>query len=351
MLKRQFPIVKILLASFLFLSHSTFIHALTIDELSDRSISSNGVVWLDKAGDDSNPGTAALPVATISEAIKKSYAYGQAVINVSPGIYSSSSEHLTGGHVWISGHPRVLIRRDPSISGTVTFNAGFRIQNGSTVLFRDVNFNQNGNMGGIRQVLVENSSVFIDDFNATYTSGGVGFLRLINSYGSLRVISDRNSYINYSNYDQSSAIVEADYGSYLFIAGDKDDQRRVEILTSETGATGIYLTGSNIYASNLRIQGKGNKGVGLLLNRGSRGRILSHAGQVQSWFYRFNTGILSQNGSSVYLSGPIRVRLNNIGLSVQSGADVRYSNDVLIDSNTIINMQTPAVLDNILKAY
>lgn len=351
MLRKQSQIMKIMFAVLLCLTQSNFVHALTIEELADRSISSNGAIWLDKAGDDSNPGTAALPVATISEAIKKSYAYGQAIINVRPGTYSSSASDVTGGRVWISAHPRVLIQRDPSVSGTVTFNAGFRIQNGSTVLFRNVRFNQNGNMGGIQQVFAENSTVVIDDFYATYTTGDVGFLRLVNSYGALRVFTNSNSYIQYSNYDKDTAIVEADYGSYLFVAGSQTHNRRVEILTGDTNASGIYLTGSKIYASNLRVQGKGTKGIGLLLNRGSQGRILSHAGQTQSYFYRMHTGILSQNGSSLYLSGPIRVTLNQVGLDAQSGADIKYANDVLIYSNTTANTRSPAVPDNILKAY
>jgi len=349
----MFKIQSFIITLLLFIN-STFIgfaHASTI-ELGERSTSSNGVIWVAKDGDDTQPGTSALLVASLTEAVKKSYAYGQAIIYVRQGTYSASLADSTGGRVWVTGHPRLLFFKAPDATGNVLFNAGFRVQNGASVTFRGINFNQNGNMGGIPQIFAENSSVYFDDGNASYSSGGVGFLRTVNSWASIRATSDQNVNINYRNYDGTSAIVEADYGSYLFIAGNKNETKMVQILTSDSGATGVYLTGSNIYASNMTIQGKDNNGIGLLLNRGSRGRILAHEGQSLSWFYRLDTGMLSQNGSSLYLSGPIRVRLNNTGLKVLSGSDIKYSDNVqtLLHSNTT-NVSVPSVPDNIIKAY
>jgi len=356
MLKIKIPTFKILLTSFLCFIQLNHVHALTIEELGDRSTKTNGVfVYVATNGNDNNSGDSDSPLATISAAIKKTYAYGIATINVRQGVYSSSSANSVGGRVLISGHPRVLIRKDPNTSGTVTFNAGFRILNGSTVIFRQIDFRQQGNMGGLQQIFVDNSTVYIDDFRATFVAGDKGFLRLLNSQGSLRVQTlDRNSYVNYRGYNKTGPIVEADYGSYLWIGGRRGTNttppRRVEILTSNTSTSGIYITGSKIYASSLRIQGTGRNGTGLLLNRGSQGRILSPDGEQQTLFYQLNNGIYSQNGSSVYLSGPIRVYRNNRGLRVDGGADIKYSDDVRIDSNTT-NMSTPAVPSNILRDY
>jgi len=297
-------------------------------------------LYIDKSGnDETNNGTIDQPFLTLRKAIQRAYASGRSTINVGAGTYSASDEFATGGRLRISGHPKLLIRKTPDTGGKVIINAGFRVQNGSSVIFRGIDFVQNGNMQGLPQIYVENSSVAIDDSNASYSSGDVGFLRLVNSWGNIRANAGNNVFINYSNFDGTSAIVEADYGSYLFIAGNRTDKTSVKVLTGSTEGIGVYLTGSSLYASNLTVQGVGNQGIGLVLNRASHGRILGHPDQSLSWFF-------------VYLSGQVRVQQNNVGLRVLSGGDIKYSDEVesLLHSNTH-NTLTPAQPENIIKAY
>lgn len=367
--------------------------AQTVTELIARSSVSNGEIYLDiSASDDDNNalGTESDPVKSISEAVEKSYAYAASIIYVKSGTYSASRSDSVGGRVLINAHPRLVFKPWPNTTGTITFNAGFTIRNGASVVFREINFNQNGGMSGLPQIFAENSSVAVDDGNASYGQNGEGegFLRAVNSWASIRVSSNRlpepkNVFIDYRVSNGGGAIIEADYGSYLFITGHKgcvedpskcanpngsnnSNPRLVKVLMSATTAQGVYLTGSKLYASNLTIQGSGNNGIGLLMNRMSQGRILSHANQSLTWFYNLEDAIFSQNGSSLYVSGPVRIRNNLRGLRVDTGADIKYSDEVqsflggneysTFDPNTQLINGNPGnttlpVPANVLRAY
>lgn len=161
--------------------------------------------------------------------------------------------------------------------------------------------------------------------------------------------SPQHVIIDYTSYTGKSAIIEADYNSYISLTGNKAHSKYVKLKTSATTGIAVYLTSSRIYASNFTVQGKNKKGIGLLLNRMSHGRLMGHAGQSLSWFYGLETGIYSQNGSSVQLSGPIRIKYNTVGLHAASGADIKYSYDVLVNGNNQ-NFKRSAILKT-LKAY
>lgn len=112
-------------------------------EFDSRGIETNFIIYVDNLdGSDTNTGTETRPIATITEAVKRTYAYAHSTVYIMPGEYSAEKR------LWITNHPKLRFMRWPGIDGNINFTAGFRIQGGSEVIFREIDFEQKGTWKG-----------------------------------------------------------------------------------------------------------------------------------------------------------------------------------------------------------